>query len=165
MNTPNKLTILRICLTLIIVGILLFPFSAVGVDIPQLFVNELLVVDIRYPIGFDFNNFKEAFTKTLNEYNITFEIVEQKAPHYVDLEDDLVKTLYKSYVKYTNDTVNKPMCIGGGTYARALKHGVAYGMEEVGQPSVAHMVDEFIDLDKLERAIAIYLDAIYELGK
>ena len=121
--------------------------------------------DIRYPIGFDFNNFEEAFTKTLNEYNITFEIVEQKAPHYVDLEDDLVKTLYKSYVKYTNDTVNKPMCIGGGTYARALKHGVAYGMEEVGQPSVAHMVDEFIDLDKLERAIAIYLDAIYELGK
>ena len=51
MNTPNKLTILRICLTLIIVGILLFPFSAVGVDIPQLFVNELLVVDIRYPIA------------------------------------------------------------------------------------------------------------------
>ena len=32
-------------------------------------------------------------------------------------------------------------------------------------PSVAHMVDECIDLDKLERAIAIYLDAIYELGK
>lgn len=121
--------------------------------------------DIRYPIGFDFENFKESFTNLLFKYDISYEVVEQKTPHYVDLEDDLVKTLYKSYVKYTNDTVNKPMCIGGGTYARALKHGVAYGMEEVGMPSVAHMVDECIDLDKLERAIAIYLDAIYELGK
>ena len=57
------------------------------------------------------------------------------------------------------------MCIGGGTYARALKQGVAFGMEEVGKPSVAHMVDECIDLDKFIQAIAIYCDAIYELGK
>ena len=121
--------------------------------------------DIRYPIGFDFEFFKAPLKSILDIYGIIYEVVEQKNPHYVDLEDDLVKILYNSYVKYTNDTVNKPMCIGGGTYARALKHGVAYGMEEVGMPSVAHMVDECIDLDKLERAIAIYLDAIYELGK
>ena len=50
MNTPNKLTMLRIALTIIIVGILLFPFSAVGMDTPQIFINELLVVDVRYPI-------------------------------------------------------------------------------------------------------------------
>lgn len=51
MNTPNKLTIFRIILTVIIVIILLFPFSAVGIDIPQIFVNELLVVDIKYIIA------------------------------------------------------------------------------------------------------------------
>ena len=51
MNTPNKLTIFRILLTLIIVGILLFPFSAVGVSEAQLFINESIVVDVKYLIA------------------------------------------------------------------------------------------------------------------
>lgn len=51
MNTPNKLTMFRIFLTLVIVAILLFPFSAMGVNIPQLFVNESIVIDIRYLIA------------------------------------------------------------------------------------------------------------------
>lgn len=51
MNTPNKLTMFRIFLTLIIVAILLFPFSAMGINIPQIFVNETIVIDIRYLIA------------------------------------------------------------------------------------------------------------------
>lgn len=51
MNTPNKLTMVRIFLTLLIVAILLFPFSATGIEIPQLFVNELIVIDVRYLIA------------------------------------------------------------------------------------------------------------------
>ena len=121
--------------------------------------------DIRYPVGFDFDFFKEPFTNILNIYGISYEIVEQKEPHYIDSEDFLVKTLYNSYVKYSGDTKNKPKSIGGGTYARVLKHGVAFGMESPNEASLAHMTDECIDLDKLEEAIAIYCDAIYELGK
>lgn len=51
MNLPNKLTMVRIFLTIIIILILLFPFSAMGINIPQLFINESIVVDIRYPIA------------------------------------------------------------------------------------------------------------------
>lgn len=51
MNTPNKLTIFRIMLTFVIVAILLFPFSAMGINIPQLFVNETIVVDVRYLVA------------------------------------------------------------------------------------------------------------------
>ena len=40
MNLPNKLTMFRIFLTFIIILILLFPFSAMGIEIPQIFVNE-----------------------------------------------------------------------------------------------------------------------------
>ncbi len=50
MNTPNKLTMFRIILTLIIVAILLFPFSAMGINVTQIFVNETIVIDIRYLI-------------------------------------------------------------------------------------------------------------------
>ena len=51
MNTPNKLTMLRIFLTIIIVFVLLFPFSAMGIEYPELFVNELIVVDVKYIIA------------------------------------------------------------------------------------------------------------------
>lgn len=51
MNLPNKLTMFRIFLTFIIILILLFPFSAMGITIPQLFINESIVIDIRYPIA------------------------------------------------------------------------------------------------------------------
>lgn len=51
MNLPNKLTMFRIFLTFVIILILLFPFSAMGIDVPQIFVNETIVIDIRYPIS------------------------------------------------------------------------------------------------------------------
>ena len=51
MNTPNKLTMFRIFLTVIIVAILLFPFSAMGINITQIFVNESIVIDIKYLIA------------------------------------------------------------------------------------------------------------------
>lgn len=51
MNTPNKLTMFRIFLTIVIIAILLFPFSAMGIEYPQLFINELLVVDVKYLIA------------------------------------------------------------------------------------------------------------------
>ena len=51
MNLPNKLTMFRIFLTFVIIAVLLFPFSAMGIDVMQLFVNELVVIDIRYLIA------------------------------------------------------------------------------------------------------------------
>ncbi len=55
MNLPNKLTMLRIFMAFLIIAILLFPFDAAGIELPKLFVNETIVVDIRYPIaGFIF---------------------------------------------------------------------------------------------------------------
>jgi CDP-diacylglycerol--glycerol-3-phosphate 3-phosphatidyltransferase len=50
MNLPNKITISRIIMTLIIITLLLFPFDAAGIEIPKLFVNESIVVDITYII-------------------------------------------------------------------------------------------------------------------
>lgn len=48
MNLPNKITIGRICLTGVIVTILLFPFDAVGLSFPRLFINEEMVINIKY---------------------------------------------------------------------------------------------------------------------
>lgn len=50
MNLPNKITFSRIILTILIIGILLFPFDAVGISLPSLFINEAIVVEIKYLI-------------------------------------------------------------------------------------------------------------------
>lgn len=51
MNLPNKITFLRIFLTILIVIILVFPFDAVGLTATKLFINESIVVDIKYFIA------------------------------------------------------------------------------------------------------------------
>lgn len=51
MNLPNKLTITRIILSILIIIFLIFPFQTAGIGIPQLFINEKIVVDVKYLIA------------------------------------------------------------------------------------------------------------------
>ncbi|MCI9232971.1 MAG: CDP-diacylglycerol--glycerol-3-phosphate 3-phosphatidyltransferase [Bacilli bacterium] len=51
MNLPNKITLSRIFLTMLIIVILVFPFEATGISIPKLFVNESIVIDIKYIVA------------------------------------------------------------------------------------------------------------------
>lgn len=48
MNLPNKITFIRIILTVFIIVILLFPFDSLGISSTKLFINEAIVVDIKY---------------------------------------------------------------------------------------------------------------------
>lgn len=50
MNIPTKLTVSRLILSLVIIFILLFPWSMINVTIPQVLVSDV-TVDIRYPIA------------------------------------------------------------------------------------------------------------------
>lgn len=51
MNLPNRITMSRIILSAIIIAILIFPFDASGLTIPKIFVNESIVIDIKYIIA------------------------------------------------------------------------------------------------------------------
>ena len=50
MNLPNKISFSRIIIALLIVIILLFPFDSAGIDTIKIFVNESIVVDIKYVV-------------------------------------------------------------------------------------------------------------------
>ena len=50
MNLANRITISRLFLSILIIIILIFPFDAVGVSVLKLFVNESIVIDVRYLI-------------------------------------------------------------------------------------------------------------------
>ena len=124
--------------------------------------NEYTIgVNNRIPQGWDrFDELEEkvnSFSKYINVENIPL--------HYISKEDDLVKTLMKSYRKYTGDTVNQPITIGGGTYARALTKAVAFGPLMPEREEVAHQKDEYMHLGDLYTACAIYADAMYNITK
>ena len=48
MNLPNKLTMSRIFMAFIIMIVLLFPFDAAGIEMPVIFVNEAMVINVKY---------------------------------------------------------------------------------------------------------------------
>ena len=50
MNLPNKITMSRIFMTILIIGVCLFPFYSVGIDIPKYEVSGI-VVDLRYIVA------------------------------------------------------------------------------------------------------------------
>lgn len=50
-NLPNKITLLRIILSFVVVIILVLPFDMMGINMPKLFINTKIVVDVKYFIA------------------------------------------------------------------------------------------------------------------
>lgn len=50
MSIPNKISFSRIIISILIILILLFPFDSAGITTLKIFVNEAIVVDIKYLI-------------------------------------------------------------------------------------------------------------------
>ncbi len=51
MNLPNKLTILRMFLAIVIIFLLLFPFYTINVYFPTYLIDDTLIVDSKYIIA------------------------------------------------------------------------------------------------------------------
>ncbi|WP_191560555.1 dipeptidase PepV [Metabacillus idriensis] len=120
-----------------------------------------LGVNIRYPVTGDVERISEGL-KSISEFQLTS--LSDSKPHYVDAEHALIQTLKKVYEEQTGER-SELIAIGGGTYARSLKAGVAFGPMFPGRPDVAHQKDEYVIIDDLLKATAIYAQAIYELAK
>lgn len=116
-------------------------------------------VSMRYSVSYPFEEKMAAYE--LKDF--VLEVVSNSPPHYVDENDPFIKTLQNAYEKETGETAEL-IAIGGGTYARVLDKGVAFGMLFPGEPDLAHQADEFVDIDNLIKATAIYAEAIYQLA-
>lgn len=119
---------------------------------------------IRYPVTHTFELLEEQLQQKMNEYNMRFTILSHSTPHYVKEDSPLIQTLQRVYEKQMGEKATL-VSIGGGTYARSLKEGVAFGPLFPGRPDVAHQKDEYISIDDLLQATALYAEAIYELAK
>ena len=124
-----------------------------------------IALNFRYPTGVSAEGLEINLESALSQYGITIAKGGLgKEPHYVPADDPLVQTLLAVYEKHTG-LKGSERSIGGGTYGRLLKRGVAYGALFPDSIDTMHQANEFLALDDLFRATAIYADAIYELIK
>ena len=107
---------------------------------------------------------KNKLTNQLKKNGFSIQTLSHSKPHHVDKESFLVKTLSKVYEGQTGEKAEL-IAIGGGTYARSLEAGVAFGPLFPGREDIAHQKDEYMYIDDLLKAIALYAEAIYELAK
>lgn len=119
-----------------------------------------LYLNYRYPHGVTFTE----VVKKIKVFYPTANADHHKALLYNDPKSPLIQTLLKVYQDNTGDYTNKPFSIGGGTFARAMPNVVAYGAHFLGTPSYIHQPEEFINIDELLLATAIYADALYRLA-
>ena len=113
-----------------------------------------VLVDCRYPAT---KNYSEVESELLKIGK--FEVLHYQAPLYNDKNSNLVKTLLKVFNEKTGQNA-KPIAIGGGTYARAIEKGVAFG---ASFDEDAHIPNEKQSLKNYELCYDIYYNAIKEL--
>lgn len=117
-----------------------------------------VTVDIRYPATYK----KEEILGYFKD--IPYEIEHFQAPLYNNSESEFIKTLCSVYNEVCKTSL-KPIAIGGGTYARALKNGAAFGPEEDGEEVTIHQANEYITFEKIEKCFKIYKLALEKLCK
>lgn len=119
----------------------------------------VIELDIRHPVGFGAGDVIERLREaTRIEPKILFE----RAALRVAADDPLVTALLGAYRRVTKSDA-KPIAIGGGTYARALKKGVAFGPCFPFGEAKAHCPDECVSLEEFDLASEIYREAFKTL--
>ncbi|MCW6674582.1 dipeptidase PepV [Aerococcaceae bacterium NML171108] len=123
-----------------------------------------ITANFRFPEGTNAEQIEMQIKEAIKELPIEVTMSEAKVPHYVPADDPLVQTLLDVYEKQTG-LKGHEMTIGGGTYGRLMPRGVAYGALFPDSIDTMHQANEFIAIDDLLKATAIYAEAIYRLTR
>ena len=119
-----------------------------------------VTADVRYPASLPLS----AVTDRLDEFGVTYEEISHQKPIFNDKQSELIQTLGAVYDEYTGKK-HEPIAIGGGTYARALKRGAAFGPEIEGEEVTIHQANEYVTIDRVEMMITLYKNALERLTK
>ncbi len=119
-----------------------------------------ILTDIRYPATFTLAELQGK----LRLFGVEYEMVSHQAPLYHEKDSELITTLCKVYEQFSG-VKSEPIAIGGGTYARALKFGVAFGPEIEGEEVTIHQANEYITIDRIALMLNVYKEALKRLTK
>lgn len=121
------------------------------------------VTDIRYPVTCKSAEIITQIEKIVRTEDFSLKILTHQEAHYVPKDSHLVQSLLKAYADVTG-LEPFAFAIGGGTYAKVLPQGVAFGPLFPGEPEVIHCADEYISIKNLLLATKVYAQAILNLA-
>ena len=118
-------------------------------------------MDFRCPVTADQDQLIREATAHLP--GIRVDVNTRKPPHHVAPESELVTGLLAAYEE---ESGLKGECLytGGGTYAKVLKQGVAFGARFPEEEELAHLANEYESIDSLMLAMKIYANALLRLA-
>ncbi len=116
--------------------------------------------DNRCPVDADLDALSKALCAHIPEF--TIDSLTTKAPHHVPADSELVTSLLAAYTEESG-LKGEPESTGGGTYAKVLKQGVAFGAGFPDDEDLAHQANEYIYPDKMILAAKIYANALIRL--
>lgn len=117
-----------------------------------------ITTDIRFPATLD----NTAVENVLQANGVEYVVDNYQAPLYNDPNGALISTLMQVYNEKTGEKA-EPIAIGGGTYARALKCGCAFGPEMPGEEATIHQPNEYITFDRIRFMSELYYNALKAL--
>lgn len=122
-------------------------------------------VDNRVPVSYPCKEAQKCVERGVAGTRFRFEHPDITESIYTPKDSFLVETLMDVYKDVTGDTEAEPQVDGACSYARALDNCVAFGAILPGQPDLMHQRNEYLELDRLDMWMKIYLEAIYRLAK
>lgn len=123
-----------------------------------------LTVNVRCPISYSDADVYQTVADVIDPAGIGIVKKMYEKPLYFSPDEPVVKLLCDIYGKQTGDVTTKPLVIGGGTYARQIDRGMAYGALFPGDPDLMHQRNECVRIDRLVKTAQIYAEALYRLA-
>ena len=123
-----------------------------------------MIINYRYPVTKAYADCAPGFDALFANAGFVKEKELHKEKLYIPADSELVRILLKVYKEHTG-MVGKPLCIGGGTYAKCLPNILAFGPIFPGDEVREHKPDEFIEIPKLMKNAQIIASAMYEMAK
>jgi len=119
--------------------------------------------DVRYPVLFSEAQIIRFVKMRVGSVGVAVSTGHGNPPHHVPETRPVVRALLSTYEKVTGFQPST-MAIGGGTYARAMREGVAFGSVFPDEEPVAHQADEYVAVDRLMLNARIIAHAIVALA-
>ena len=150
--------------------------EALGVDMSDMLGRLTLTLDVvrfengkfdgcfdtRTPMSATKENCADVIAASLRKHGFEIENTKMREAHYVDENSDFIKTLLRTYEDYSGD---KGECIsmGGGTYVHDIENGVAFGAISRDTVTNMHGANEFMPIEDILTAAAIFTEVIAEI--
>ena len=123
-----------------------------------------VTVNYRYPVTCRYEDCVPQVRAAFAQAGFRLASASHSEKLYVPEDAPLVRKLIGVYNAYTGENA-RPICIGGGTYAKSMPNILAFGPAFPGEEATEHQPDEYIDLERLRQCYDMTKLAIVALSE